>query len=123
MNDKQLENYMKIEEEIERINPRKYKIETRKVYKRFTLKFIKTLIENGIKISSLKNITTKNLKEYAKIEMIKGRKIPIIIGELRGVQYYFNLLNRDKPPKRRIILLDLRILQKYLEGEEKIDEN
>ncbi len=116
MNDKQLENYLKIQEEIESINARKYKFSTRKVYKRFALKFIKSLIENNIEISAFRNITTKNLKQYAEIEIGKGRKIKIIIDELRGVTYYYNLLNKNKAQHRREQLLDLRILQKYLEN-------
>lgn len=118
MNDKQLENYLKIENEIESLNARKYKFSTRKVYKRFALKFIKSLLENNIEISAFRNITTENLKQYAKIEIGKGRKIDMIINELRGVTYYCNLLNRNKAQHRRQTLIDLRILQKWLENME-----
>lgn len=118
MNEQQLKEYLKIETQIESINTRKYKITTRKIYKRYVLKFARILIENNVYISSISNVKTQHLKDYAVIEIKKGRKVPVIIGELRGVVYYYNLLNRNVASHRRQHLLDLRILQRYLEGGE-----
>ena len=101
MNEQQLEKYLKIETEIESINTRKYKKTTRKIYKRYVLKFARMLIENNVYISSIRNIKTQHLKDYAAIEGKKGRKVPVIIGELRGVVYYYNLLNRNVASYRR----------------------
>lgn len=116
MNEQQLENYLQIETEIERVNTRKYKPTTRKIYKRYVLKFAKILIENNIYISNIRNIKTKHLKAYGEIEVRNGRRVSVVIAELQGVIYYYNLLNRSVASYRREHLLDLRILKNYLDG-------
>lgn len=115
MNEQQLGHYLQIESEIERVNTRKYKPTTRKIYKRYVLKFAKILIENNICLSNIRNIKTEHLKAYGEIEVKKGRKITVVIAELQGVIYYYNLLNRSVASHRRQHLLDLRILKNYLE--------
>ena len=117
MNTQQLILYTKIQEEVESINARKYERSTRKVYKRYCLKFARILIENNIQISAIRNISNMHLKTYAQIEMSKGRRIKNIIGELRGAVYYNSLLNRNYARNRRQCLIDLKILEKYLGGE------
>lgn len=123
MNEKQLQNYLNIEQEVESVNARKYNVNTRKIYKRYILKFARILIENNVYISSIRNINTQHLKDYAFIEMEKGRKIPTIIAELRGVTFYHQFLNRNISKCRRQHLLDLRILQRYLEERGGVYEN
>ena len=114
--EKQLEKYLKLEEEINGVNLRRFKASTRSIYKRNTLKFIRILLENNIQISSVRNVKTEHLKSYAAIELEKGRKATGVITDLRGVVYYYNYLNRSVARFRRYNLIDLRILQKQLEG-------
>ncbi|WP_160692538.1 hypothetical protein [Clostridium sp. C2-6-12] len=117
MNEQQLDRYLQIESEVEGVNSRKYKKTTRKIYKRYVLKFAKIIIENNIPISSIRNIKTLHLKAYGEIEVWKkGRRISVVIAELQGVIHYYNTLNLSVARYRRQHLLDLRILKNYLEG-------
>lgn len=117
MNEQQLDKYLQIESEVEGVNSRKYKKTTRKIYKRYVLKFAKIIIENNIPISSIRNIKTLHLKAYGEIEVWKkGRRISVVIAELQGVIHYYNTLNLSVARYRRQHLLDLRILKNYLEG-------
>lgn len=116
MEDKKLEKYIKFEQEISNINIRKGSPATRKIYKRFILKFIRILLENNIEISSISNIKNEHLKQYADIEIAKNRTIDMIIKELRGVYFYWDYINRNTASFRRKALVDIRILEKNLRG-------
>ncbi len=118
MNDEQINLYTQIEKELNSINPRKFKPETRKRYKRYCLKVAKVLIENNIKIASIRNIKNEHLKIYAKLMLVLGRNLKTIIEELRGVVYWYNALNNGNAFFRYQHLMDLRILQRYLEKQE-----
>lgn len=118
MNNEQINLYTKIEEELNSINPRKFKPQTRKRYKRYCLKVVKVLIENNIKITSIRNIKNEHLKIYAKLMLALGRNIKIVIEELRGVVYWHTSLNNGNSFFRYKHLMDLRILQMYLENQE-----
>lgn len=117
MNEKQMMKYYQVELEINRINSRKFAQSTRKVYKRYALKFAKTLIENNINFSAFKNIKMEHIKQYAAIRAQEGQRVAQIINELRGVYYYYDALNRGTAHFRRAPLLDLRILKAHLENE------
>ena len=93
MNIEQINLYTKIEEELNSINPRKFKPETRKRYKRYCLKFAKVLIENNIRITSIRNIKNEHLKMYAELMLVLGRNLKTIIEELRGVVYWHTAIN------------------------------
>ena len=118
MNIEQINLYTQIEKELNSINPRKFKPETRKRYKRYCLKVAKVLIENNIKIASIRNIKNEHLKIYAKLMLVLGRNLKTIIEELRGVVYWYNALNNGNAFFRYQHLMDLRILQRYLEKQE-----
>ena len=118
MNNEQINLYTQIEEELNNINPRKFKPETRKRYKRYCLKVAKVLIENNIKITSIRNIKNEHLKIYAKLMLALGRNIKIVMEELRGVVYWHTALNNGNSFFRYKHLMDLRILQRYLENQE-----
>lgn len=118
MNDEQINLYTQIEKELNSINPRKFKAETRKRYKRYCLKFAKVLIENNVRITSIRNINNEHLKIYAKLMLALGRNLKTIIEELRGVVYWYNALNSGNTFFRYQHLMDLRILQNYLEKQE-----
>lgn len=114
----ELDMYLKIEEEINGLNTRKLKKETRKRYKRYCLKFAKTLLENNIKITSIKNIKNDHLKFYGELMLSTGRNIKIVIEELRGVVFWYTVANNGYVYTRYQHLIDLRILKKYLEEQE-----
>lgn len=117
MNEEQMEKYLNIEKEIEGVNSRKYEKTTRKIYKRYVLKFARILVENNIQISNIRNLQTIHLKAYGEIEVWKkGRRASVVIAELQGVMHYYRTLNRSIANHRRQHLLDLRILKNYLEG-------
>ena len=116
MEDKKLEKYIKLEQEISNINIRKGSPATRKIYKRFILKFIRILLENDMEISSITSIKNEHLKQYADIEITKGRSIDMVIKELRGVYFYWDYINRNTASFRRKALVDIRILEKNLRG-------
>lgn len=116
MDNEKLEKYIKLEQEINNINIRKGSAATRKIYKRFILKFIRILLENDIEISSLSNIKNENMKQYAEIEIAKGRSIDMVIKELRAVYFFWNYINRNTASFRRKNLIDIRILEKNLRG-------
>ena len=118
MNDEQINLYTQIEKELNSINPRKFKAETRKRYKRYCLKVAKVLIENNVRITSIRNINNDHLKIYAKLMLALERNIKNIIEELRGVVYWYTALNNGNAFFRYQHLMDLRILQRYLEGNE-----
>mgnify|MGYP003510973999 CR=1 FL=1 len=118
MDNEQINLYTKIEGELNSINPRKFKPETRKRYKRYCLKFVKVLIENKVKITSIRNIKNEHLKIYAKLMLALGRNIKIVVEELRGVVYWHTALNNGNAFFRYQHLMDLRILQNYLEKQE-----
>lgn len=118
MNIEQINLYTKIEEELNSINPRKFKPETRKRYKRYCLKFAKVLIENNIRITSIRNIKNEHLKMYAELMLVLGRNLKTIIEELRGVVYWHTAINNGNAFFRYQHLMDLRILQNYLEKQE-----
>ncbi len=118
MNIEQINLYTRIEQELNGINPRKFKTETRKRYKRYCLKFAKVLIENNVRITSIRNINNDHLKIYAKLMLALERNIKNIIEELRGVVYWYTALNNGNAFFRYQHLMDLRILQRYLEGNE-----
>lgn len=113
-----LNMYLKIEKEINGLNTRKLKKETRKKYKRYCLKFIKTLLENSIKITSIRNIKNEHLKIYGKLMLALGRNLKTIIEELRGVVFWYTVANNGYVYTRYQHLMDLRILKKYLEEQE-----
>lgn len=116
MDNERLEKYINLEQEISNINIRKGSPATRKIYKRFLLKFIRILLENNIEISSIKSIKNEHLKQYADIEITKGRSIEMVIKELRGVYFYWDYINRNTASFRRKNLVDIRILEKNLRG-------
>ena len=118
MNIEQINLYTQIEQELNSINPRKFKPETRKRYKRYCLKVAKILIENNVKITSIRNIKNEHLKMYAQLMLALGRNIKNIIEELRGVVYWHTALNNGNAFFRYQHLMDLRILQRYLEEQE-----
>lgn len=118
MNSEQINLYTKIKEELNSINPRKFKSITRKRYKGYCLKVAKVLIENNIKITSIRNIKNEHLKMYAKLMLALGRNIKIVIEELRGVVYWHTALHNGNAFFRYQHLMDLRILQRYLEEQE-----
>ena len=118
MNIEQINLYTKIEEELNSINPRKFKPETRKRYKRYCLKFAKVLIENNIRITSIRNIKNEHLKMYAELMLVLGRNLKTIIEELRGVVYWHTAINNGNAFFRYQHLMDLSILQNYLEKQE-----
>ena len=118
MNDEQINLYTQIEKELNSINPRKFKPETRKRYKRYCLKFAKVLIENNIRITSIRNIKNEHLKMYAELMLVLGRNLKTIIEELRGVVYWHTAINNGNAFFRYQHLMDLRILQNYLEKQE-----
>ena len=122
MNDEQINLYTQIEKELNSINPRKFKAETRKRYKRYCLKVAKVLIENNVRITSIRNINNEHLKMYAKLMLVLGRNIKVVIEELRGVVYWYTALNNGNAFFRYQHLMDLRILQRYLENPE-VDSN
>lgn len=122
MNNEQINLYIKIEDELNSINPRKFKPETRKRYKRYCLKVAKVLIENNIKITSIRNIKNEHLKLYAKLMLELERNLKTIIEELRGVVYWHAVLNNGNAFNRYQHLMDLRILQRYLEDQEVNDK-
>ena len=117
MNIEQINLYTQIEQELNSINPRKFKPETRKRYKRYCLKVAKILIENNIKITSIRNIKNEHLKIYAKLMLALGRNLKTIIEELRGVVYWYNALNNGNTFFRYQHLMDLRILQRHLQDQ------
>lgn len=118
MNVEQINLYTKIEQELNGINPRKFKAETRKRYKRYCLKFAKVLIENNVRITSIRNIKNEHLKLYAELMLVLERNLKTIIEELRGVVYWYNALNNGNAFFRYQHLMDLRILQRHLEDQE-----
>lgn len=118
MNIEQINLYTQIEQELNSINPRKFKPETRKRYKRYCLKVAKILIENNVKITSIRNIKNEHLKMYVQLMLALGRNIKNIIEELRGVVYWHTALNNGNAFFRYQHLMDLRILQRYLEEQE-----
>lgn len=118
MNDEQINLYTQIEKELNSINPRKFKAETRKRYKRYCLKVAKVLIENNVRITSIRNINNEHLKIYAKLMLALGRNIKIVVEELRGVVYWHTAINNGNAFFRYQHLMDLRILQRYLEDQE-----
>lgn len=113
-----LDIYLKIEAEINSLNTRKYKATTRKRYKRYCLKFIKTLLENNIEIKSIRAIKNEHLKFYGELMLALGRNIKIIIEELRGVMFWYTVAQNGYAYNRYKHLMDLRILQRYLEEQE-----
>lgn len=115
---KQLERYLIIEKELNVLNTRKYKATTRKRYKRYCLKFAKVLIENNIQITSIKNIKNEHLKFYGELMLATGRNLKIIMEELRGVVFWYKVAKNGFCYSRYTHLMDLRILQKYLEEQE-----
>lgn len=121
MDEKQINTYINIQKELDSIKPKKYKLETRKIYKRYCLKVVKILIENNIQITGVTNAKNEHLKKYAAIEMEKGRKIKNIISELRGFAYWHTALNHSKDYTRYTHLLDLRILEKYLQQQQEVE--
>lgn len=121
---RKLDKYIKIEEEINSLNSRKFKSETRKRYKRYYLKFAKVLIENNIQITSIKNIKNEHLKFYGELMLAIGRNLKIIMEELRGVVFWYKVAKNGFCYNRYTHLMYLRILQKYLEEQEmQQDEN
>lgn len=115
MNEEQITKYSILKEEIEKLNIRRLKKETRSNYKNRVLKFLRVLVENNITISAFRNINNKHLMEYGKIELEKGRSVNAIIQDIVAVKFFYDFQQNSHHAgrSRKIYLIDSKILKNY----------